>query len=144
MKTLPKNKKILIGALLFLVIMYVILKLLRKPAATTTGNTGANISTGATSSFNIQNPAPVADDSFPLHDGSKGPNVKYLQQALNTINEKFPNMGKYTPLVVDGSYGPSTYQAILLLIGTSALSSTGLSEQSFNAILKRANNLSTT
>jgi len=99
--------------------------------------------------FNIVNPAPVKDDSFPLHIGSAGDNVKRLQQALNTITGTFPYVeSQYAPLVADGELGQATYARILLVIGTAAWAGVagkgpGVSQTTFNQILTRANNLKT-
>lgn len=52
-------------------------------------------------------------DAFPLQKGSKGPNVLYLQRALN----RMVPVG-YNKLVEDSDFGPLTYTAVITWAGT--------------------------
>lgn len=83
----------------------------------------------------------VANDDFPLKIGSRGSNVKYLQTALNKINEKGGLPNKYEPLVVDGIFGDATRIAIVTLVGTRYWNSAGLSQSNWTSILNKANAL---
>lgn len=92
---------------------------------------------------NGSNP-PVANDSYPLQKGSKGANVKYLQQAINRI---IKNSGKNLSLVVteDGSFGDKTYNALVTGVGTSTYWATPkvgtypVSLTAFTQILQKSN-----
>ena len=87
--------------------------------------------------FNVQEAAPVYNDSFPLKLHSKGDRVKTLQQALNRIREKGLSHS-YTPLVVDGDLGEKTYTAIITWVGTKYWGTDGLSESNYNAIMQQS------
>lgn len=70
------------------------------------------------------------NDGFPLVKSSYGPNVQYLQRALNKIKPD-------NPVKVDGDFGNETYNKLLLTINTQAYPVT---EAKFNEILNKANN----
>lgn len=78
----------------------------------------------ADSLFNqSQSPSqPVSNDEFPLKNGSKGDNVKKLQDYLN-LNIK-PPMAK---LKVDGMFGPATEAAL-----SSVTSKKTMTKEDFN------------
>ncbi|MDF2449404.1 MAG: hypothetical protein K0R26_1908 [Bacteroidota bacterium] len=90
-------------------VLFLVWKFTSKPASQSTDKTADEF-------FNIQDAAPVANDTLPLKVGSRGENVKTLQIALNKINEKAGN--KILPLVVDNSFGEKTKSMLLALMGT--------------------------
>ena len=91
--------------------------------------------------FKVQVAAPVANDSFPLTIGSRGDNVKRLQQALNVINSKFPLLNKYDPLVTDGVLGQDTYKMVLVVCGTAYWGQWGMTQEKWNQTLAKANGM---
>ena len=110
MKIAPQNKKyVIVGAI---IIALIILYLLVKPRSTVDIATPKK----AEDQFNIQPAAPVKNDNYPLQIGSNGPNVKQLQQYLNTLNDK-SSTKVYAPLVVDGDFGTKTKDALTRLAG---------------------------
>ena len=72
------------------------------------------------------------DDSFPLTIGSKGPNVGYLQRALNTLGAS---------LKVDDSFGQKTYEALITKAGTKYWTISGVTIDGFTEIVSKANSL---
>lgn len=87
---------------------------------------------------------PAANDLYPLQKGSKGPNVKYLQQAVNRI---IKDSGKNLSLIVteDGSFGDKTYNALVTGVGTTTywatpkLSTYPVTLTAFTQILQKSN-----
>lgn len=135
MKLTPQNKKIAgfaLIVLLLIIIIYmnkdkpVIANLIKKP------QTPPPVIKTTDQAFNVKDAVPPANDNFPLKQGSKGDRVKTLQQALNRINDK--RVSKFTPLVVDGSFGDKTYSAIVTWVGTKYWGANGLTETAFNEI----------
>ncbi len=59
---------------------------------------------------------PAGNDNFPLQIGSVGPNVKYLQGALNRIATTLNK--ENLKVTEDGIFGQKTKDAIYLLVGT--------------------------
>lgn len=140
----PKNKKIVI-ILVIVALIIAAYYFFAKDFISGLLNKQTGIEPAINSGFNIAPAPPVVNDNFPLGIGSRGANVKYLQQALNTINEKFPNNNRYDALVADGEYGQKTQNALLLLIGTSVFDKDQkITQSKFTQILQRANNLKTT
>jgi hypothetical protein len=140
----PKNKKIVI-ILVIVALIIAAYYFFAKDFISGLLNKQSAIEPAINGGFNIAPAPPVVNDNFPLGIGSRGPNVKYLQQALNTINEKFPNNNKYDALVTDGEFGQKTQTALLLLIGTSVFDQNQkITQTKFTQILQRANNLKTT
>ena len=78
-------------------------------------------------------PAQPATDHFPLEEGSRGDNVKYLQRALNNIN---PSRGEV--LKIDGVFGPATKIKLLSSV-EAALAVLPMPQSNFNTIIKRGN-----
>jgi hypothetical protein len=74
---------------------------------------------------------PEVDDSFPLVIGSKGDNVRYLQQALNRLGPKFG----MAPLSEDGNFGKKTYDAVITWVNTKSYP---VSQVIWTDILKRS------
>jgi hypothetical protein len=87
----------------------------------------------------------TANDNFPLQKGSKGENVKYLQNAINKFVDK-NNLNNSLKLTPDGSFGDKTYTSLVTAIGTSTywdspkLSIYPVSAAAFSSILKKAYN----
>ena len=75
--------------------------------------------------------APAANDSFPLQIGSKGSNVKYLQNALNKINPTYT-------IPADGAFGTQTKSFLLVTMGTAYYPVTSTL---FSKILQKANQI---
>lgn len=76
--------------------------------------------------------APKPTDSFPLNIGSKGDNVKYLQNALNTLGAS---------LQVDEILGNQTYTAVVTFAGSKYWTPQGVTLNGFNEILTKANSI---
>lgn len=82
----------------------------------------------------------TANDNFPLTVGSKGANVKYLQQAMNKIITN-----SALKVTEDGIFGQKTYNSLVAGVGTTTYWETTkiptypVSQNAFNSILKRAN-----
>lgn len=115
---------IIILALLITIAAYIVL---RKPKVT-----GQNpVSQPLADNSGNGVPRTTSNDSFPLQLGSSGPNVKYLQNALNKIRP-------LNKLVVDGILGANTRQALLVSVDTKR-SALPMSLSNFNSILAQAN-----
>jgi hypothetical protein len=86
------------------------------------------------------NTTPAANDSFPLKKGSKGPNVMYLQKAINRIVTN-PAL----KVAEDGSFGDKTYYSLVSGVGTSTWWSSKpepiypVTSSAFTQILQKSN-----
>ncbi|MES2134486.1 MAG: hypothetical protein V4506_19220 [Bacteroidota bacterium] len=134
--TNKKSNKNLVIAIVALVIIFVAIYLYKNskkdeaelpPPSPTPPNPSSN------------NSPPSANDSFPLKKGSKGPNVKYLQWALNRINQT-----NTMELPETDYFGDQTYSALLLVVGTTinGMPTYPMSQKAHTAILSKANNTS--
>ena len=120
-----RNKIIVI--ILALLIAAAAFFLLRKPKVFSPAETPAPAD--PTSGNGI--PRTSVTDSFPLQLGATGPNVRYLQNALNKIRPA-------NKLVVDGVLGSNTRTALLLTVDTKR-SAIPVTQTNFNSILAQAN-----
>lgn len=120
---MSKALKISLIVLLIAVIVYVLYRLFGKKQVQAQENNTITAPAYATEAGK--------DDSFPLQLGSRGPNVEYLQRALNTIRPE-------NKLTIDGVLGNNTRQALLVTVSTN-LSFLPLTKDRFNKILVLAN-----
>lgn len=134
------NKKVKIAIIVLVIILLALVvynyykkrkAVVEAPANTNNGGTTGN-TTGTTTNVTVKN------DNFPLQRGSFGPNVKYLQQAINRLSPS-------ANLTEDGDFGPSTYTQFLLTIGTMVnidgvvYSAYPVTQKVFTEILQEAN-----
>ena len=104
------NKKIIWYSLPVLVGGFLIYKQFRKkqPSGGLTGNTGIGSPTGSSTTGSA---GASSNDFFPLKKGSKGENVKDLQELILKINNKLlPRYGD------DGDFGSETEAAVVSLL----------------------------
>ena len=86
------------------------------------------------------NPPPMANDNFPLKQGSKGPNVKYLQGAINRLVQN-----SQLKITEDSVFGPSTYNSLIAGVGlttwwdTKKIGTYPVTLDAFNSIMHRSN-----
>lgn len=125
------NKKQIIIIVVALVLIAGIVWFYFKKAKPIISDTQLNNTINTTPGETNTTLAVVPNDNFPLVKGSEGENVVYLQQALKKLN---PNLG----ITSDGIFGPQTYNAVLLTVGTSYYPVT---QANFTKILTLANNI---
>lgn len=96
----------------------------------------ATLTPPVTTPFNVVDAKPVANDSWPLKEGSRGDRVKTLQQAINRLND---NTGKKYPILsVDGELGAKTKKAVIVQAGTVYWTSEGMTQNNFNLLCQNA------
>lgn len=128
LKFITKNWILIVVVFVFVIIIYLAIQ--KKRADDEQNRINSELS-DVTKDVNKNNDNKVIeDDKFPLHVGSVGSNVTYLQNALNKLGAK---------LTADGKLGNSTYTAVLLYAGTKYWGSTGMTIDSFTKVLAMAN-----
>lgn len=100
-------------------------------AATTVVTTHAGTTTAATTTTTTQ-PSVTAAPSGPLKPGDSGAQVKVLQRALASLG--------YSPGTIDGTYGPSTQQAVARFQAAAKLTPDGILGPQTLAALRTALN----
>jgi peptidoglycan hydrolase-like protein with peptidoglycan-binding domain len=124
---MSKRKKIIIGIVAFLIIA-AILYFAFKPVKSEPIET--------TPLPDVKPTPPVNLDAFPLKVGSKGSNVKRLQNALNRIG------GPTGKIAEDGDFGNQTRLKILTTLSTSSYSAgPSITETQLNALIQRSNRI---
>lgn len=124
-----KNKIIIIIVAVLLIAVIIYFLFFKKPKVVDTTILNPNLNPNPNPK--PTNTTPVENDNFPLMVGSKGNNVKYLQNALNKINPTYT-------IKADGSFGTQTKSFLLVTMGTSYYPVT---TTLFTEILKKANNI---
>ena len=86
----------------------------KKPTADTTDEMSSSTNESTTTTTPSSNTT-TSNESFPLKKGSKGSKVSKLQEGLN----HYITLGRIVSakLIVDGSFGSKTENALLLLTG---------------------------
>ena len=137
---MTKNNKILIAVLITVIIIAAVLwpkktkaqKMEEQYGTNNNTNTNSNSGAAAPPKVNVPPtsiPGVPADikDNFPLKLGSRGDNVRRLQQIINFTNRRH-NIS-VTPLTEDGIFGPKTDKAVRMWFSNGEVT-----KQSFDVI----------